>query len=72
MEEDFYREKLEVKMFCSKHPKNELKFSTDSRIGASSAYEINAKILIHPCSMCRMEIESIENAVSVLMSLNKD
>ena len=69
MHEDEMRSKLEVKFYCSKHIENELTFSTDSKIGASSAYEINAKILIHPCSRCRQEFERIENAAKVLMSV---
>ena len=68
MHDDSIRSKLEVKFYCSKHTENELNFSTSSKIGASSAYEINAKILVHPCSRCRQEFERIENAVKVLMS----
>lgn len=61
MHKDAMRSKLEVKFFCSKHTENELTFSTESRIGASSAYEINAKILIHPCSRCERELEVIRD-----------
>jgi hypothetical protein len=70
---DDFRNKMDVKFYCSKHPENELTFSTDlSKIGASSAYEVNVKIVIHPCHRCRHEIELIENAVSVLLSVKND
>ena len=71
MQHDTMRSKLEVKFYCSIHTENELNFSTSSKIGASSAYEINAKILVHPCSRCRQEAEKIENAARVLMSVGK-
>jgi hypothetical protein len=67
---DDLRNKMDVKFYCSKHPENELTFSTDlSKVGASSAYEVNVKIVIHPCHRCRHEVERIENAVSVLLSV---
>lgn len=72
MEQDLMRNKLGLKLYCSKHPESELRFSTDlSKIGASSAYEINVKIVVHPCDECRKEMERIESAIGVLMSINK-
>ena len=70
MHTDALRTKLDVKFYCSKHPNNELNFSSNlSKIGANSAFEINAKITIHPCSMCRSEKEKIEDAVKLLMTV---
>jgi hypothetical protein len=70
MHKDALRNKMDVKFYCSKHPENELTFSTDlTKVGASSAYEVNVKIVIHPCSRCRQEVERIENAVDVLLSV---
>lgn len=73
MHKDSLRDKMDVKFYCSKHPENELTFSSDlSRIGANSAYEVNVKIVIHPCSRCLHEVERIENAVNVLLSVKND
>jgi hypothetical protein len=70
MNKDSMRNKMDVKFYCSKHPENELNFSSDlSKVGASSAYEVNVKIVIHPCSRCQQEVERIENAVGVLLSV---
>ncbi len=68
MDNDISRKKLEFKMFCSKHPNNELTFSLDSRLRASSAHVVNAEILIHPCSQCRMETARLKDAAKLLMS----
>lgn len=65
MNQDEMRNKLDVKMHCAKHPDTELTFSTDSKIGASSAYEINVKILVHPCRECENEIKKIKDAISL-------
>lgn len=73
MHKDALRDKMDVKFYCSKHPKEELTFSSDlSKIGANSAYEVNVKIVIHPCSRCLQEVERIENAVNVLLSVKND
>jgi hypothetical protein len=70
MYKDTMRSKMELKFYCSKHPENELTFSTDfSKVGANSAYEVNVKMAIHPCSICLHQIEKIENAVDVLLSV---
>lgn len=70
MHQDSMRNKMDVKFYCSKHPENELTFSSDlSKVGASSAYEVNVKIVIPPCSRCQQEVERIENAVGVLLSV---
>lgn len=72
MHKDALRDKMDVKFYCSKHPENELTFSSDlSKIGANSAYEVNVKIVIHPCSRCLQEVERIEDAVNVLLSVKK-
>ncbi len=70
MNEDALRNKMDVKFYCSKHPENELNFSSGlSKVGANSAYEVNVKIVVHPCSRCLQEAERIENAVNVLLSV---
>ena len=71
MMEDWRRSKLEVKMYCAKHPDTELNFSPNSKIGASSAYEINAKILIHPCRRCEDEVNRIKEAVGVFQMFGR-
>lgn len=60
MNDDSFIERLEIKLFCSKHPENELQFSIKSRI--------DAKILIHPCSRCQQEIEFIQSAARILFT----
>lgn len=73
MHKDALRNKMDVKFYCSKHPENELTFSSDlSRVGANSAYEVNIGIAIHPCSRCLQEVELIKNAVNVLLSVKND
>ena len=70
MHEDALRNKMDVKFYCSKHPENELYSSSGlSEVGANSAYEVNVKIVIHPCGRCLQEVERIENAVNVLLSV---
>ena len=70
MDKDSMRNKMDVKFYCAKHPETELNFSSDlSKVGASSAYEVNIKIVIHPCVRCRQEVERIEDAVDVLLSV---
>jgi len=69
---DSLRNKMDVKFYCSKHPDTQLNFSHSlSRIGAHSACEVDVKIVVHPCEMCQMEVERIEDAVSVLLSVKK-
>jgi hypothetical protein len=69
-EQDSTRNNMDVKLYCSKHPDTVLNFSHDlSKIGASSAYCINVKIVVHPCERCLQELERIENAVGVLFNL---
>ena len=69
MHQDDMRNKLDVKMYCAKHPDMELNFSPDSIVGASSAYEINVKILIHPCRKCENEVNRIKDAISVFSAV---
>ena len=67
---DALRSKMDLKFYCSKHSDTELKFSTDlSKVGASSAHQLNVKIVVHPCEQCRREYERITDAVDVLMSV---
>ena len=72
MHQDDMRNKMDVKMYCAKHPDTELNFSTESKVGASSAYEINIKILIHPCSTCENEVNKIKNAISVFSAVENE
>jgi hypothetical protein len=72
MEQDAMRSKLDVKMYCAKHPDTELKFSPDSKVGANSAYEINIKVLIHPCEKCKHELEKLKNAMRTIRDIDKD
>lgn len=72
MDKDSMRNKVDMKFYCSKHPETELNFSTDlSKIGASSAHEINIKIVIHPCERCQQEIDKIKNAISLIVNIDK-
>ena len=72
MHQDSARNKLDFEMYCSKHPKQRLNFSTElSKIGASSAYEVNIKIVVHPCEICQNEVDNVKNAVSTLFSFLK-
>jgi hypothetical protein len=67
---DALRSKMDLKFYCSKHPDIELKFSTDlSKVGASSAHQLNIKIVVHPCEQCQREHERITDALDVLMSV---
>lgn len=72
MHQDSTRNKLEVKMYCSKHPKEELNFSPDSNVGANSAYEINVRILVHPCIQCENKFNNIKNSVRTLLTVSGD
>ena len=72
MHQDDSRNKLDVKMYCSKHPETELNFSPNSKVGAHSAYEINVKILIHPCRKCEAETNRIKNAISLFSEVAKE
>jgi hypothetical protein len=72
MNKDSQRSKMDVKFYCSKHPENELTFSSDlSKVGANSMLEMNVKIVIHPCGKCQREFDNVKNAVSVLISSAK-
>ena len=71
MSKDDFRNRLEVKLYCSKHPNQELTFSTTSQIGAKSAYEINAKIFTNPCVMCEHEFERFNDAVEIVIHSHK-
>lgn len=68
---DDFRTKAEVKLFCAKHPKQELRFSGDSKVGASSAYEINLKIVVHPCWECEREIEQIKGVIRIFNNISQ-
>ena len=68
MDEDRFRKKADFRLYCSVHPQQELLFSGKmSRVGASSAYEINIGISDHPCELCKAEADKIKNAVSTLI-----
>ena len=70
MEKDALRNKMDVKFYCSKHPRTELTFSTYlTKVGASSADEVNVKLVIHPCSRCSQELERMKNGVQFLLSV---
>ena len=72
MHQDSTRNKLDFEMYCSKHPGQRLNFSTElSKIGASSAYEVNIKIVVHPCEICQNEVDSIKHAIGTLLSFQK-
>lgn len=72
MHQDSMRNKLDFEMYCSKHPKQRLNFSTElSAVGANSAYEVNIKIVVHPCEKCQMEVDSVKQAVGTLLSFQK-
>ena len=69
MHEDSTRNKLDLEMYCSKHPKQRLNFSAKlSEIGANSAYELNVKIVVHPCEQCKMEVDNIRKAIDTIFS----
>jgi hypothetical protein len=69
--DDSMRDKLDFQLYCSNHPNERLNFSSQlSSIGASSAYEVNLKLVVHPCPKCQYEIDKITNAVSVLIGIN--
>lgn len=68
---DHMRNELSVKCFCSVHPNEVLRFSTDSKMGASSAMEVNAKILIHPCSVCEKGRSDAAKAISTLLDFQE-
>lgn len=67
MNNDIFRDKLEVKMYCSKHPEVELKLSSKSNVGLSSAYDVTLKVLILPCSQCEHERMKMKNAIRNLI-----
>lgn len=69
MHQDNRRNKMDVKMYCVKHPNTELNFSPDSKVGASPAHEINVKILIHPCEKCENEVNRIKDAISIFSAV---
>lgn len=70
--EDSTRNKLDVKMYCAKHPETELRFSTHSKVGAASAYEINVKIHIHQCDQCEWEMRQLKGVLKVLDEVAKE
>jgi hypothetical protein len=71
--EDNLRNKLDFAMYCSKHPNEKLTFSTElSNIKSNSAYELNLKIVVHPCNACQRETEKITDAVNVLLAAQKN
>jgi len=58
---DDSRNKLDLTLYCSKHPKQTLRMSTElSKVGASSAYEVNLKVFVHPCMECQQELNTLK------------
>lgn len=65
------RSNFNVKLFCAKHPDQPLFFAHEgSEIGADSAYEIHAKIMVQPCSSCKSEMHDIKWAIRKLLEVN--
>lgn len=67
---DSSRNKLGFALFCSKHPKQRLNMSHDlSEVGADSAYDVNIRIVVHPCRECTWEMNNIKGAIRTLKEL---
>jgi hypothetical protein len=67
---DSSRNKIDIALFCSKHPNTKLRISHDkSRVGADSAYEVNLKMSVHPCDDCQHELNEIKYAVRVIQAI---
>jgi hypothetical protein len=73
MQEDDLRDKMDFSLYCSEHPEEKLKYSAQlSRVGASSAYEVNIKIRVHQCRLCKRKLEDVKNALGVFNSIMKN
>jgi len=58
---DDSRNKLDLTLYCLKHPKQTLRMSTNlSKVGANSAYEVNLKVFVHPCMECQQELNNLK------------
>lgn len=69
--ENLMRNKLDFSMYCSVHPNEKLTFDSSlSKVGASSAFELNIKIVVSPCSLCKKEHEKVTDAIEVLFKAN--
>lgn len=65
---DNSRTQIKMELRCSKHPDQKLYLSSSgSKVGASSAYELNPTIMVHPCASCEMEHNSLRSSVMELM-----
>jgi len=76
------RNNIVIKLFCDKHPKNELDVSTEpipsksELVGhdAGSAYEIRLNIRVLPCAICehdKWELESVINKIELVKENHK-
>lgn len=73
MSDDIFRNKLDFALTCSKHPKQNLTFSVKgSNVNASSAYEVNIGIMVHPCGLCQAEFEQFKWAVELIQKTKEE
>lgn len=62
------RENFNLLFFCSKHPKTALQLNHgDSKIGASSAYEMHINVMIEPCNACLYEYELLKQSIDIVI-----
>lgn len=65
------RNQMLIQLVCDKHPDVKLNMNhKKSRIGANSAYQINPKISVEQCRMCRQEYETLVRSIQNLQGLS--
>ena len=65
---DSMRDKLDLSLYCSIHRDERLNMSSEfSKVGGSSAYEVNLKVMVKPCRLCQGEFQRFKNAVSIVI-----
>lgn len=70
---DSMRDRLDLSLHCSRHPIIRLNMSPGlSKMGASSAYEVNMRIMVHPCHMCDREYEMLKDSIQVILKAKDD
>lgn len=69
---DEFRTELKTELFCDVHPGNRLRVSSQSKRECDSAYDLTLKLRVHPCSLCKRELDDLKHALSVIAKAGKE
>lgn len=64
--QDSMRTQAVLRLYCSLHPSQILTFEGQLKPGMTTGTELGLSVVVHPCRLCRNEINQIKSAVKIL------